>query len=137
LDFCLCASFGRVESLSTVGTYFHQYYFNLDISSAMSEGGKYALTGLALVKGAVCKHYNLPLGGTTVIVNITDKTRGQIKIDITGATVSLDSDLVAISNIAQEGISGAIECQTFQLDLSNNSYGDVIFDKKKVSFQML
>ena len=98
----------------------------------MSEGGKYALTGLALVKGAVAKHYNLPLGGTTVIVNITDKTRGQIKIDVTGAEVSADSDLAAITQLAQEGITAAISCQTFELDLSKNSYGDVIFAKQKV-----
>jgi len=97
----------------------------------MSEGGKYALTGLALVKGAVAQHYGLPLGGTTVIVNITDKTRGQIKIDVTGANISADSDLAAISAITQKAISSAIECQTFELDLSQNSYGDVIFAKKK------
>jgi hypothetical protein len=48
----------------------------------MSEGGKYTLTGLALVKAGVSQHYNIPLGGTTVIVNITDRTRGQIKIDL-------------------------------------------------------
>lgn len=98
----------------------------------MSEGGKYALTGLALVKGAVSKHYNLPLGGTTVLVNITDKTRGQIKIDVSGAKVSPDSDLAAISQLSQDGITAAITCQTFEVDLSSNSYGDVIFGKKKV-----
>lgn len=103
----------------------------------MSEGGKYALTGLGLVKGAVSKHYKLPLGGTTVIVNITDKTRGQIKIDVTGAEVSPDSDLAAITQLSQEGIGAAIDCQTFELDLSNNSYGDVIFGKKKVPSDFL
>lgn len=98
----------------------------------MSEGGKYALTGLALVKGAVAQHYGLPLGGTTLIVNITDKTRGQIKIDVTGANISADSDLAAITTITQQAIASAIECQTFELDLSQNTYGDVIFAKKKV-----
>ena len=98
----------------------------------MSEGGKYALTGLALVKGAVSKHYKLPLGGTTVLVNITDKTRGQIKINVTDAMVSVDSDLAAISQLVQEGITKQISCQSFELDLKDNSYGDIIFGEKKV-----
>jgi hypothetical protein len=46
--------------------------------------------------------------------------------------VSPDADVAAITKIAQQGIDAAVECQTFELDLSKNSYGDVIFDKKKV-----
>lgn len=102
----------------------------------MSEGGKYALTGLALVKGAVAQHYGIPLGSTTVIMNITDKTRGQIKINASGAKVSADSDLAAITSIVQQGIASAIECQTFELDLSKNIYGDVIFANKRVRVRL-
>lgn len=98
---------------------------------SLLDGGKYALSGIALVKGAVSKHYDIPLGGSTVAINVTDKTRGQIKVDVTGISVSAEGDLDALQSVAQEAIKTGIICQTFEVSLANNPYGDIIFPKKK------
>ena len=99
---------------------------------SLLDGGKYALSGIALVKGAVSKHYDIPLGGSTVAINVTDKTRGQIKVDVTGISVSAEGDLDALQSVAQEAIKTGIICQTFEVSLVDNPYGDIIFPKKKV-----